>query len=86
MALKRTALILLSGLLILSGCASRYVITLHNGRSYTAMGKPRLDKTKNRYVFKDPAGEQHEVSPLSVREISPESMQEKSKFISSPPR
>jgi hypothetical protein len=84
--MKKTVSILLSGLLVFTGCTSRYVITLNNGRTYSTMGKPRLDKTKNRYVFKDLTGEQHEVSPLSVHEISPESMQENSKFIPSSSR
>jgi uncharacterized protein YcfL len=80
---KNFSTILLSALL-LTGCASNYNVVLTNGRVITASSKPKLDKTKNRYVFKDVSGQPVEVPPGLVREIEPTSMaSEESKFTSS---
>ena len=64
--------LLLAGLV--AGCATRYNVTLTNGRSITAKGKPRLDKASNCYVFKDTAGQQVVVPAMRIREIAPASM------------
>ncbi|MDB6122892.1 MAG: hypothetical protein JWQ71_1885 [Pedosphaera sp.] len=74
--MKTNLLTLLLSLLVVTGCASRYVMTLNNGSTYVTKGKPHLDKARNRYVFKDITGEQREVSPLQIRELAPESMQD----------
>jgi hypothetical protein len=57
---------------MLCGCASQYVITLHNGRRITAASKPRLDK--GNYVFKDAEGKPAFVAAGRVREVAPASM------------
>jgi Bacterial protein of unknown function (DUF903) len=84
--MKINFLLLISSLLIATGCASRYVMTLNNGTTYVTKGKPHLDKARNRYVFKDISGEPHEVSPMQIRELGPESMQDNkgSNFKSTP--
>jgi hypothetical protein len=77
-------LIVLLSALLLGGCTSNYNVVLTNGRVITASGKPKLDTTKNRYVFKDVSGQPMEVPPGLVREIAPTSMSnEESKFTSS---
>ncbi|EEF58454.1 YgdI/YgdR family lipoprotein [Pedosphaera parvula] len=79
-------LVLLLVLSLLAGCASNYNVILTNGRVYTTSTKPKLDKAKNRYVFKDTSGQPVEVAPVLVREIAPTSMSEASKFTSTPAR
>ena len=71
--MKRLLLPALAGLLILSGCARKYVIIMGNGERITTVGKPRLDG--NYYHFKDASG--REGIPIHtgrVREIAPASM------------
>src|SRR5678815_6026297 len=48
---KYIALIFLSGLVLLTGCASHYVITLNNGGRISTTSKPKL--VHGAYVFKD---------------------------------
>jgi len=57
---------------MLSGCASQYVITLHNGRQIMAASKPHLKQ--GTYVFKDAEGKPASVSAGRVREVAPASM------------
>jgi hypothetical protein len=57
-----------------TGCTHRYVVVLSRGTTITAKGKPRLDKSKNCYVFTDMKGREQEIPAASVREISPASM------------
>ncbi len=58
----------------LTGCAHRYVVVFSRGNEITAVGKPRLDKSSNCYVFTDAKGQQQIVPAASVREIAPASM------------
>jgi hypothetical protein len=71
---NRLLILFLLAVAACAGCTTRYSITLRNGNSFTALGKPRLDRSGTRYVFKDASGRPAEVSRLSVREIAPESM------------
>jgi uncharacterized lipoprotein YajG len=71
-AMKKLAIPLLAGLLMLSGCASQYVIKLTNGNEITSATKPRLQGSV--YYFKDAKGEDHMVSRGRVLEIEPTSM------------
>jgi hypothetical protein len=81
---QQNILIVLLSAFLLTGCASNYNVVLTNGRVITASSKPKLDTTKNRYVFKDVSGQPMEVPPGLVREIEPTSMaSEDSKFTSS---
>lgn len=65
-------LILLAGLV--AGCATRYNVTLTSGRTITAKGKPRFDKSRNSFVFKDATGQQVDIPAMRIREIAPASM------------
>jgi hypothetical protein len=71
-AMRTRALLLLAGLLLLSGCASHYVIKLTNGSEITSSSKPKLEG--NVYRFKDARGQEHVLQRLRVREIEPVSM------------
>lgn len=70
--MKKTALIFLGGLLLLTGCAQTYVITLSNREYVTTKGKPHL--VDGFYVYKDPLGRDGKVQAIRVREIAPRSM------------
>jgi len=63
---------LLAALLLLSGCASQYVIKLNNGTQITAANKPTLDG--NVYRYKDATGADHMIQRGRVTEIEPVSM------------
>ncbi len=70
--MRRVILPLLAGLLVLTGCASHYVITLTNGAALTTTSKPQL--REGAYHFKDAKGQESAVSAGRVREIAPASM------------
>jgi hypothetical protein len=88
--MKRFRLLLLAPLLALAfcpGCATRYSVTLTNGSSYVAHGKPHYDKARNHYVFTDASsGRKLDVSALSIREIAPYNMRsaDNSTFLPTP--
>ena len=63
---------LLAGLLVLTGCARGYILTLNNGERIKAKSKPRFDK--GFYYFKDASGRAADpVFAGRVREIAPSS-------------
>jgi hypothetical protein len=66
------AALLATVLLLQSGCARNYVLTLANGAQIPAKSKPQL-KSGN-YYFKDGAGRDAFIPAGRVREISPASM------------
>jgi len=70
--MKKLALPLLAGLLVVSGCASHYVIKLANGTEITSANKPQREG--GAYRFKDSKGEEHLIAVGRVREIAPASM------------
>jgi uncharacterized protein YcfL len=81
---QKEILIVLVSALLLSGCASNYNVVLTNGQVITASSKPKLNTTKNCYVFTDNSGQPRKVPSGLVREIAPTSMgSEESKFTSS---
>jgi len=69
---KRVFPVLLLLVVLVTGCARNYVITLNNGARMTAKGKPKLQNGS--YVFKDATGQPARVSAGRVREIAPASM------------
>jgi hypothetical protein len=71
--MKTLLLLALACVLLTSGCAHTYVLTLSNGERIRTSGKPRLDR--GFYYFKDASG--HEAPPVfsgHVTEIAPASM------------
>jgi hypothetical protein len=63
----------LAGLLVLSGCARGYVVTLNDGERIQTFNKPRLER--GFYYYKDASGQ--DAPPVfsgRVREIAPASM------------
>jgi hypothetical protein len=82
---------LLSCLLLLAGCASRYTVVMSNGMETTAKGKPQLieeitikDKTGKsqkvpvnpHYYFKDVSGKEVRIPVARVHRIFPTSDKE----------
>ena len=64
----------LAALLLLSGCARNYIITMSDGRRYMAYSKPKLDE-KGFYHYKDASGKEGPpVFSSKVREIAPPNM------------
>lgn len=59
-------------LVLLTGCARNYVITLTNGARITTTSKPKLQGPV--YIFKDAKGQEAQVSVGRVREIAPASL------------
>ena len=63
----------LAGLLLMTGCARTYVLTLNNGDRIRTHGKPRLER--GFYYYKDASG--RDANPIfsgKVTEIAPASM------------
>ncbi len=64
----------LAGLLLLTGCAQHYVITMMNGNRYMAYSKPKLDD-HGFYHYKDASGkEAPAIFASRIREIAPPNM------------
>jgi len=56
-------------MLLLSGCANRYVIRLNNGNEITTRSRPRLDEKTRAYRYKNANGEKASVPALKVSAI-----------------
>ncbi len=82
--MKKSALLLLLGALVLAGCGRHYVMKLSDGEEVVTGSKPRLKGAF--YSYKDAAGHRDYVSQSRVLEIEPESMahHEKNPFL--PPK
>jgi Prokaryotic membrane lipoprotein lipid attachment site len=70
--MKKPAVLLLVAALVLSGCASSYVIKLRNGNEVVCPSKPKLEG--NFYHIKDAKGGDHYIPTGRVMEIEPASM------------
>lgn len=70
--MKPLLLPVLACLLMMSGCARTYVLTLSNGDRIRTVGKPRLDK--GFFYFKDASGRENTVFSGRVTEVAPASM------------
>ena len=65
---------MLAGVLLLTavaGCHSAYVIQLNNGQTVMAASRPKYDKERGSYVYKDAYGREMAVPGMRVRSISP---------------
>ena len=83
--MKNFSLLFLLTLVILTGCANRYVITLNNGTQLGAQGKPELKGGS--YYFKDASGQEKTVASGRVSQIETESSAARSRkkgYINSP--
>lgn len=83
--MKNLCALLLLGLLLFTGCARNYTITLNNGTQLGAQGKPQLKD--GAYYFKDATGRDTSIAAGRVSQIGPASsakQDEKSGFINSP--
>jgi hypothetical protein len=69
--MKNLCFLLLLGLLVFTGCARNYVVTLNNGNQLGAQGKPVLKGGS--YYFKDARGEEAAVAAGRVTRIEPAS-------------
>src|SRR2546421_8933964 len=79
------AVVALSMVLILCGCAHSYVMKLTNGVQITTPRKPRLEGSS--YHYKDAMGRDNVISQSRVLEIEPASMAaDQSKFTPPSPR
>ena len=82
--MKKVCLLLALTAGLVTGCATRYDITLTNSNTITAFSKPKL--VEGFYVFKNAAGEEARVSAMRVAAIGPQSHSESkgrsTKFIS----
>jgi len=58
-------------LLIASGCAPHYTITLTNQRLITTHGKPKVNKEKGYVTFTDAEGTKRIIPLHTVRSIEP---------------
>lgn len=70
--MNKTVLIFFAGLLLLTGCAQHYVMTLSNGQRLWSKGKPHL--VEGYYFYKDGSGHDVKVQAYYVREVAPQSM------------
>lgn len=57
--------------LLLAGCRSSYDIKLTNGAEYSGVSKPKLDRDKGVYVFKNATGRTYTIPETRVRSIEP---------------
>ena len=82
--MKKSALLPLICVLLLTGCAHKYVIKMSNGIKLTTASKPKL--RHGYYTFKDAAGNVNRVPESRVLEIEPASMAEEEKTQFKPPK
>jgi hypothetical protein len=84
-AMKKLCPLLLMGLVLFTGCAHNYTMTLTNGTQLGAKGKPKLKEGV--YYFTDASGNETSMPAGRVSQIEPASSAAKSKktgFIDAP--
>jgi hypothetical protein len=59
----------LAAIILLSGCAHRYDVTLTNNMRLTNVSKPILDRSAGVYVYKDVNGQERRIMASRVVEI-----------------
>ncbi len=70
--MKTALVLLLVGLIAVTGCAHSYVLRLTNGSQITTATKPKLKD--GAYYYKDAKGDEQAVMAASVSEIAPASV------------
>jgi Bacterial protein of unknown function (DUF903) len=75
--MKKLLSLTLLAFVFCTGCASQYTLTLNNGDRITSRGKPRYDRERNLYFFKNAQGVPDAIPASRVREVSPSSMMDK---------
>ena len=60
-------------LVLLTGCARHYRITLNNNHVITTTNKPKLNKTGDAFIFKDATGRLTVLPVGTVKQIEPQS-------------
>lgn len=68
--MKKIFLAALLAVLAVTGCRTKYQLTLNNGNQVTTANKPKL--VNGYYVFKDLNGQTNYVSQTRVRAIEPQ--------------
>ena len=71
MSNKSIPLFLALAVLLATGCARRYQITLSNGNTLTTKSKPKLNPETGAYLFKDAEGKPSSLPRFRVRQIEP---------------
>jgi len=71
---KTPFLLSLTAVILLTGCATSYVLKLTNGSQITTPAKPQLKDGV--YYFKDAKGQEQSVLAARVREVAPASLAE----------
>ncbi|MGZ4962653.1 MAG: YgdI/YgdR family lipoprotein [Limisphaerales bacterium] len=66
--------------IVLVGCRSAYDVTLTNGMQFTGVSKPKLDKEKNVFVFKNMSGKTYAIPETRIRTIEPHVKAKQSQF------
>ena len=67
--MKRHLCITALCLLVLTGCASEYIITTNDGQMLTSYGKPELDKDTGMLEFEDSEGRKQQIPQTQVRQM-----------------
>jgi hypothetical protein len=67
--MKHFLFTLLLGSILLTGCASQYLVVLNNGQRVIAVRKPHLEGFN--FVFTDPKGRTNSIPSEQVRGIVP---------------
>lgn len=70
--MKKTAyaLVLLTGGLLLSGCANDHVLQMKDGTTKVVQGKPQVDKATGMVIYTDENGRQQAVNQDQIKEMS----------------
>lgn len=75
--MKNIVPILLLGVLVCAGCATRYDMKLTNGMVITSKGKPKVDSQHHIITFIDAKGQTNVIPEFKVVEVAPHSAMEK---------
>jgi uncharacterized protein YcfL len=66
--------------LLLAGCRSAYDVTLTNGMQFTGVSKPKLNREKGVFTFRNMSGKTYTVPETRIRTIEPHVKVKESQF------